>query len=101
VKRQFLRKVPYMESFGAQIAGKRKMMGLSQREAASLIEKMYNVKISHSYLSLIERGRIKSISSNLKTAINNFFRLAESGEQIPFRRIPHYEDDKVDRKSVV
>lgn len=101
------------EFSGLQIAGKRKEMGLSQRKAASLIEKLYGVKISHSYLSLIERGRICSVGGDLKNALKDFFKLRldeiplpppygrdlpeMSGENnISVHRIPLYQNRKVD-----
>ncbi|MCL6612441.1 MAG: hypothetical protein K6T66_12945 [Peptococcaceae bacterium] len=58
-----------------QIYRKRKEMRLSQRKAASLIAKMYGVKLSHSYLSLIERGRVDSIGDDLKNALADFFKI--------------------------
>ncbi len=61
---------------GAEISRKRKWMRLSQRKAADLIEKMYGVKISHSYLSLIEKGRVDSIGSDLRDALLDFFKVS-------------------------
>ncbi|MFZ5648967.1 MAG: hypothetical protein ACOY30_15255 [Bacillota bacterium] len=60
---------------GQQIAFRRKMMHLSQRKAASMIERKYGVKLSHSYLSLIESGSVKSIGDDLRTALADFFGL--------------------------
>lgn len=74
---------------GAQIAQKRKMMRLSQRKAASMIEKMYGVKLSHSYLSLIETGQVESIGGDLKNALEDFFKINLESD-IAVRRIPLY-----------
>lgn len=87
------------QNIGIHIARKRKALRLSQRKAASLIEKNYGVKISHSYLSLIERGMVESVGSNLKNALEDFFRLTESGD-IPVHRIPLYEDSNVNHLDI-
>jgi len=101
-----------MHTPGSQIAGKRKIMLLSQRKAASLIEKMYGVKLSHSYLSLIERDKIQSFSIDLKNALEDFFSLSPAGYgytlkpgneaassevregAVPVHRLPLYEKRK-------
>ncbi|KJR99726.1 MAG: hypothetical protein VR68_08300 [Peptococcaceae bacterium BRH_c4a] len=101
-----------MHANGSQIAAKRKIMLLSQRKAASLIEKMYGVKLSHSYLSLIERDKIQSFSTDLKNALEDFFGLSPAGHGhtpkgdeaisplgvkevvIPVHRLPLYEKRK-------
>ncbi|MFZ5631970.1 MAG: hypothetical protein ACOY40_03920 [Bacillota bacterium] len=99
---------------GLEISRKRKKMRLSQRKAASMIEKMYGVKLSHSYLSLIERGRVDSIGGDLKDALEDFFKITPeeimpapepgmerspagaAGEfDIPLHRIPLYENSRV------
>jgi transcriptional regulator with XRE-family HTH domain len=85
------------------------MMRLTLRKAASLIQKTYGVKLSHSYLSLIERGRIKSIGADLRSALLDFFQITpeESGvaEQshslapapgMTVRRIPLYGKDGIE-----
>lgn len=102
------------EFSGLQIAAKRKEMGLSQRKAASLIEKLYGVKISHSYLSLIERGRICSVGGDLKNALKDFFKLGLDDIPLPphlgrdfpeisrennirVHRVPLYQNKKIER----
>ncbi|MFZ5652044.1 MAG: hypothetical protein ACOY4I_14505 [Bacillota bacterium] len=91
-----------MDFTGRQIASRRKIMLLSQRKAASLIEKKYGVKLSHSYLSLIESGSAKTIGRELKNALADFFGLTSSdhdkekeyGQEkkvFTFQRIPLYE----------
>lgn len=75
---------------GVQISQKRNMMRLSQRKAASLIEKMYGVKLSHSYLSLIERGQVESIGGDLKNALEDFFKINLESD-LSLHRIPLYK----------
>lgn len=67
-----------------QISRKRKTMRLTLRRAASLIQKIYGVKLSHSYLSLIERGRVEAIGTDLQYALLDFFQITpeESGEAV-------------------
>ncbi|MCL6478411.1 MAG: hypothetical protein K6T65_08335 [Peptococcaceae bacterium] len=103
-----------IKQLGLEIAQKRKKMRLSQRKAASMIEKMYGVKLSHSYFSLIERGRVDSIGGDLKDALKDFFKISpektapvpEAGEEkppagdagefdIPLHRIPLYKNSRV------
>lgn len=92
-----------MNVIGAEIHRRRKMMQLSQRKAASQIEKIYGVKLSHSYLSLIERGKVESIGSGLGHALLDFFKISpgdrssdrqgNTGEQLPgtpLHRVPLY-----------
>lgn len=80
---------------GAQIAQKRKMMRLSQRKAASLIEKMYGVKLSHSYLSLIEGGQVESVGGDLRNALEDFFKINLESD-VSVHRIPLYKGAKIE-----
>lgn len=85
------------KGLGRQIAAKRKKMGLSQRKTASMIEKMYGVKLSHSYLSLIEREQVDSIGKDLKNALEHFFQVSAKVPSTPqLHRIPLYKNDVID-----
>ncbi len=77
-----------------EITRKRKAMGLSQRKTALMLQKLYGVKISHSYLSIIERGRVDSISAELQRALEDFFKISR-GENSTVHRIPLYKGKKV------
>lgn len=84
------------KTMGQQISVKRKKMGLSQRKTASMIEKMYGVKLSHSYLSLIEGDRVDSIGEDLKDALEHFFKISPEETSTPqFHRMPLYENARV------
>ena len=90
----------------SQFLIRRKAMGLSQRGAAAIVEKIYGVKLSHSYLSLIERGQVGSIGAYLKKALLDFYKINTSpdttavcpGGPHPAReiyRIPLFEETGV------
>ncbi|SDE67095.1 hypothetical protein SPACI_044500 [Sporomusa acidovorans DSM 3132] len=53
-------------------------MQLSQEEAAKAIEKHYGVRISTSYLSMIETGTRKNLTVNLISALLSYFNLPAS-----------------------
>lgn len=64
--------------FGEIIKQSRESMQLSQEEAAKAIEKHYGVRISTSYLSMIETGTRKNLTVNLITALLSYFNLPAS-----------------------
>jgi transcriptional regulator with XRE-family HTH domain len=65
-------------TFGEIIKQSRENMQLSQEEAAKAIEKNYGVRISTSYLSMIETGTRKNMTVNLINALLSFFKLPAS-----------------------
>jgi transcriptional regulator with XRE-family HTH domain len=65
-------------TFGEIIKQSREKMQLSQEEAAKAIEKNYGVRISTSYLSMIETGMRTNLTVNLITALLKYFQLPAS-----------------------
>jgi len=62
--------------FGKAVKGARDKAGLSQEEASKLIEEKYNVRLSSTYLSMIESGARKNLTVNVISAISTFFKLS-------------------------
>lgn len=62
-------------TFGEQIRLAREKLQLSQEDASTAIEKKYGVRLSASYLSMIESGVRTNITVNLLNALLDFFNL--------------------------
>jgi len=60
---------------GQQIREARNQMELTQEQAADAIQKKYNVRLSPSYLSMIESGDRKNLTHKLLQALYDFFSL--------------------------
>jgi transcriptional regulator with XRE-family HTH domain len=60
-------------NFGKSIKEAREQMNLSQEEAAVKIRNEYRVRLSPSYLSMIENGQKTNLTTNLEKALCSFF----------------------------
>jgi transcriptional regulator with XRE-family HTH domain len=66
-------------TFGEEIKKSREKLGISQEEAAQRIKKLYEgVRLSPSYLSMIESGSKTNLTTNLIDAILDFYKLPSS-----------------------
>jgi len=70
-------------TFGQLVKQAREMMGLSQEEASSQIKKRYpEVRITGSYLCMIENDQKKNLTIYLIDALIEFFKLDPSSVQL-------------------
>lgn len=61
--------------FGRNIRIARQDRGLSQDAAAKMVREIYGVRLSSAYLSMIERGDRTNFTTNLESALRDFFRI--------------------------
>jgi len=62
-------------TFGEIIRDAREKSRLSQEDAAKAIEKKYRIRLSPSYLSMIENGTRTNLTVNVLSALLDFFNL--------------------------
>ena len=62
-------------TFGEIVRNAREKSNLSQEDVAKAIEKKYNIRLSPSYLSMIENGTRTNLTVNLLSALLDFFNL--------------------------
>ena len=63
------------EHFGKIVRLARESRGLTQEEAANSIKKIYNVRMSPAYLSMIERGERTNLTRNVQEALIDYFEI--------------------------
>lgn len=61
--------------FGEIIREAREQINLSQEDASKMIERKYAIRLSASYLSMIENGTRTNITINVLKALLNFYNL--------------------------
>lgn len=75
-------------TFANDIKSAREKMGLSQEAAAREIRKLYGVRLSSAYLSIIERGERVNLTTKLDQALRDFFKLITEPAVQAYYRLP-------------
>ncbi len=70
-------------NFGEKVRFSREKLKLTQDEAAEKIRKLYIVRISGAYLSMIERSERTNLTSKLKNALIDFFKIDDEIKEQP------------------